>query len=70
MSKSKKTNLNQEAIGVRVKKRHNLEGKQEVPYGFQGPHLFFHVLLSGAKREESSGENSESWRVKRPWLGL
>lgn len=41
------------------KKRYNLEGKQAVPYGFQGLYLFFHVLLSGAERGESSGENGE-----------
>lgn len=38
---------------------HNLEGKQAVPYGFQGLHLFFRVPLSGAERGKSSGENGE-----------
>lgn len=52
------------------KKKQNLEGKQAEPYGFQGLHLFFHVLLSGANRGESGGENGEPQRVKRPWLGL
>lgn len=51
------TNTGREAIWV--KKKHNLEGKQAVPYGFQGLHLFFRVPLSGAERGESSGENGE-----------
>lgn len=51
------TNTGHEAIGV--KKKHNLEDKQAVPYGFQGLHLFFRVPLSGAERGESGGGNGE-----------
>lgn len=55
------TNTDCDAIWVKKKeeKKHNLEGRQAVPYGFQGLHLFFRVPLSGAERGESSGENGE-----------
>lgn len=59
---NRQTNTDCAAIWVRRggrKKKDNLEGKQAVPYGFQGLHLFFRVPLSGVERGESSGENGE-----------